>query len=142
MQSGVTLDEGGAGARAPWILMLFPATAGSFDFGSKCEEPNMAQVLGLLDPLNSIIEPEISDGSDALSNSSAPDDEEVRRGKKAFMVDNSWRSYWYYETHVCATAALGHTMKPYNVFSDCRAAHRIIVSHITTSCVYLLPPGV
>ena len=80
--------------------MLLPATGGSFDFGSKCEKPNMAQVSGLLDPLNSIIEPEISDGSDALLNSSAPDDEEVRRGKKAFMIDNSWRSYRYYETHV------------------------------------------
>ena len=135
MQSGVTLVEGGAGARAPWILMLFPATAGSFDFGSKCEESNMAQMLGLLDPLNFIIEPKISDGSDALSNSSAPDDEKVRRGKKPFVVDNSWRSYGYYETHVCATAALGHTMKPYNVSSDCRAAHRTIVSHITTSYV-------
>ena len=102
----------------------------------------MAQVSGLLDPLNSIIEPEISDGSDALLNSSAPDDEEVRREKKAFMIDNSWRSYRYYETHVCATAALGHTMKPYNVFSDCRAAHIILLSHVATSCVYLLPPGV
>ena len=122
--------------------MLFSATAGSFDFGSKCKQPNMAQVLGLLDPLNSIIEPKLSDGSDALSNSSAPDDEEVRREKKWFMVDNSWRSYGYYETHVCPTAALGHTMTPYNVFSDYRAAQIILVSHIATSCVYLLPPGV
>ena len=35
---------------------------GSFVFGLKCKEPNMAKVLGLLDPLDSIINKEISDG--------------------------------------------------------------------------------
>ena len=34
----------------------------------------MADVLGLLDPLDSIIDQEISDGSDALWNSSDADD--------------------------------------------------------------------
>ena len=32
-------------------------------------------------------------------------------------------------------------MKTYNILSDGRAARRIPVSHITPSCVYLLPPG-
>ena len=45
----------------------------------------MAEVLGLLDPLDSIIDQEIADGSDALSNSSDADDDQVRRGK-AFVV--------------------------------------------------------
>ena len=35
---------------------------GSFVFGLKCKEPNMAKVLGLLDPLDSIINKEVSDG--------------------------------------------------------------------------------
>ena len=48
----------------------------------------MAEVLNLLDLLNSFIDRQILDGSDVLSNSSAVDDDEVRRGK-AFMVVNS-----------------------------------------------------
>ena len=32
-------------------------------------------------------------------------------------------------------------MKTYNILSDGRAARIISVSHITPSCVYLLPPG-
>ena len=86
----------------------------SFVFGLKCKEPNMSQVLGLLAPLKSIIYREISDGSDALSKSSAPDDDEVRRGK-VFMVGRSSRSYGYYEAHACATAALSRAIKPYNI---------------------------
>ena len=113
---------------------------GSFVFGLKCEEPNMSQVLGLLAPLKSIIYREISDGSDALSKSSAPDDDEVRRGK-VFMVGRSSHSYGYYEAHACATAALSRSIKPYNIFSDDRVARRLPVSHIATFCVYLLPPG-
>ena len=65
----------------------------------------MAEVLGLLDPLDSIIGQEISDGSDALWNSSDADDDEVKRGK-AFGVGTR-----YYETHACATAALGSANK-------------------------------
>ena len=112
----------------------------SFVFGLKCEESNMPQVLGVLAPLKSIIDRKISDGSDALSKSSALDDDEVRRGK-VFMVGSSPRSYGYYEAHACAIAALSRTMKPYNIFSDDRAARRLPVSHIATFCVYLLPPG-
>ena len=48
----------------------------------------MAEVLNLLDPLDSFIDRQILDGSDVLSNSSAADDDEVRRGK-SFMVVNS-----------------------------------------------------
>ena len=84
--------------------MIFPARE-VFVFGLKCEEPNMAEVLGLLDPLDSIIGQEISDGSDALWNSSDADDDEVKRGK-AFGVGTR-----YYETHACATAALGSANK-------------------------------
>ena len=47
----------------------------------------MAEVLNLLDPLDSFIDRQILDGSDVLSNSCAADDDEVRRGK-AFMVVN------------------------------------------------------
>ena len=54
---------------------------GSFVFNLKREEPNMTEALGLLDSLNSIIDCEILDGSDVLLNSSAADDDEVRRGK-------------------------------------------------------------
>ena len=42
--------------------MIFPARE-VFVFGLKCEEPNMAEVSGLLDPLDSIIDQKISDGS-------------------------------------------------------------------------------
>ena len=48
----------------------------------------MAEVLNVLDLLNSFIDRQILDGSDVLSNSSAVDDDKVRRGK-AFMVVNS-----------------------------------------------------
>ena len=47
----------------------------------------------------------------------------------------------HFKIHACAIAALGRTMKPNTVFSDVRAARRILVLHIVTSCIYLLPPG-
>ena len=58
----------------------------------------MAEVLGLLDPLDSIIDQGISDGSDALWNSSDADDDEVRRGK-TFVVG----------TYLCYYGTMRHT---------------------------------
>ena len=59
---------------------------------------------------------------------------------KAFMVGSYLRSYGTtrYEIRACATAALGCANK--HILSDGRAARRIPVFHIATSCVYLLPP--
>ena len=61
----------------------------------------MAEALGMLlfDPLDSIIDQEISDGSDALWNSSDADDDEVRRGK-AFAVG----------TYLCYYGTMRHTL--------------------------------
>ena len=59
----------------------------------------MAEVLGLLDPLDSIIDQEISDGSDALWNSSDADDDEVRK-EKAFVVG----------TYLCCYGTMRHTL--------------------------------
>ena len=59
----------------------------------------MAEVLGLLDPLDSIIDQEISDGSDALWNSSDADDDEVRK-EKAFVVG----------TYSCYYGTMRHTL--------------------------------
>ena len=58
----------------------------------------MAEVLGLLDPLDSIIDQKISNGSDALWNSSDADDDEVRRGK-TFVVG----------TYLCYYGTMRHT---------------------------------
>ena len=69
------------------MLMISPARE-VFVFSLKCEEPNIAEVLGLLDPLDFIIDQKISDGSDALWNSSDADDDEVRK-EKAFVVGTS-----------------------------------------------------
>ena len=66
----------------------------------------MAEVLGLLDPLDFIINQEISDGSDALWTSSDADDDEVRK-EKAFVVGTYFVLLRYYETHACAKAVLG-----------------------------------
>ena len=59
----------------------------------------MAEVLGLLDPLDSIINQEISDGSDALWTSSDADDDEVRK-EKAFVVG----------TYLCYYGTMRHTL--------------------------------
>ena len=59
----------------------------------------MAGVLGLLDPLDSIIDQEISGGSDALWNSSDADDDEVRK-EKVFVVG----------TYLCYYGTMRHTL--------------------------------
>ena len=59
----------------------------------------MAEVLGLPGPLDSIIDQDnISDDSDALSNSSDADDDEVRR-RKSFVVG----------TYLCYYGTMRHT---------------------------------
>ena len=62
MQAGGSLDGAGGGRAGPVHTNDISGNGGSFVFGLKCEEPNMAKVLGLLDPLDSIIHKEISDG--------------------------------------------------------------------------------
>ena len=62
MQAGWSLDEAGGRRAGPVHTDDISGNGGSFVFGLKCEEPTMANVLGLLDPLDSIIHKEISDG--------------------------------------------------------------------------------
>ena len=62
MQAGGSLD-GAGGERAGHVHTDdISGNGGSFVFGLKCEEPNMAKVLGLLEPLeDSIIHKKISE---------------------------------------------------------------------------------
>ena len=82
MQAGGNLDGAGSGCAGSVYTDDFSSNGGSFLFGLKCEQPNMEEVLGLLGPLDSIIDQEISDGSDASSNSSDADKHEVRKGSR------------------------------------------------------------
>ena len=63
MQAGGNLDGAGGGRAGSVYTDYLSSNGGSFVFGLKCEQPNMAEVLGLLDPLDSIIDQYISDGS-------------------------------------------------------------------------------
>ena len=62
MQVGGSLD--GAGNRRAGSVHTSDLSGNgrSFVFGLKCEEPNIAEVLGLLDPLDSIFDKKISGG--------------------------------------------------------------------------------
>ena len=99
MPAGGNLDGAGGGCAGSVYTDDFSSNRGSFLFSLKCEQPNTAEVLGLLGPLDSIIDQEISDASDAFSNMSDADDDEVRRGK-AFVVG----------TYLCYYGALRHTL--------------------------------
>ena len=69
MQAGGNLDGAGGGCAGYVHTDDCSGNEGCFVFCLKCEQPNM-ELLGLLDPLDSIIDQEISDGLDALLNSS------------------------------------------------------------------------
>ena len=62
MQTGGSLDEAGDGRAGPVHTADISGNGGSFVFGLKCKEPNMAKVLGPLDPLDSILHKKILDG--------------------------------------------------------------------------------
>ena len=81
MQTDGSLDGANGGRAGSVDTDDISGIGGSFGFRWKREEPNITEALGLLDPLKSIIDREILDGSDDLLNSSAADDDEVRRGK-------------------------------------------------------------
>ena len=81
IQTGGSLDGTNGGRAGSVDTDDISGNGGSFGFSLKREEPNITEVLGMLDPLNSIIDREILDGSDVLLNSSAADDNKVRRGK-------------------------------------------------------------
>ena len=99
MQAGGNLDGARSGCAGSVYTDNFSSNGGSFLFGLKCEQLNMEEVLGLLGPLDSIIDQEISDGSDASSNSSDADKHEVRKGK-SFVVG----------TYLCYYGTIRHTL--------------------------------
>ena len=78
MQTGGSLDGAGGGRAGSVDTDDISGNGESFAFDLKREEPNIAEMLGLLDPLNSVICREIIYDSDILSNSSAANDDEVR----------------------------------------------------------------
>ena len=92
IEPGGNLDGAGGGRASPVHTGDLFGNGGSFVFGFKGEEPSMEELLGPLNPLDSLIDQEISGGSDASSDSSAADDDEVRRGKMV-MIDNYLCSY-------------------------------------------------
>ena len=93
MQTGGNVDGAGGGRAGPVDTNDISGNGGSFVFGLKGEKPNMAEVLDLPDLLDSIIDRQILDGSDALSNCPEADENEVVRREKAFMVGIFLRSY-------------------------------------------------
>ena len=92
IEPGGNLDGAGGGRADPVHTGDLFGNGGSFVFGFKGEEPSMKELLGPLNPLDSLIDQNISGGSDASSDSSAADDDEVRRGKTV-MIDNYLCSY-------------------------------------------------
>ena len=81
MQTDGSLDGVNGGRAGSVDTDDISGNGGSFVFRLKRKEPNITEALGMLDPLNSIIDCEILDGLDDLLNSSAANDDEVRRGK-------------------------------------------------------------
>ena len=81
IEPGGNLDGAGGGRAGPVHTGDLFGNGGSLVFGFKGEEPSMKELLGPLNPLDSLIDQEISGGSDASSDSFAADDDEVRRGK-------------------------------------------------------------
>ena len=62
MQAGGNLDGAGGGGAGPVDTDDISGNGGYFVYGLKCEEPNMAKVMGPLDQLDSIIHKKLSDG--------------------------------------------------------------------------------
>ena len=92
IEPGGNLDGPGGGHAGPVHTGDLFGNGGSFVFGFKGEEPSMKELLGPLNPLDSLIDQNISGDSDASSDSSAADDDEVKRGKMV-MTDNYLWSY-------------------------------------------------